>query len=165
MNGILKESLQSKIIRAIRTVLQIMILFAFQYIGVLITSVTKIPLPPSIIGFILLFICLLLQWIKVDFIRDGASFLISSMLIFYIPPLIGIIEYPQLLSLTGISLFGAVIISTLFSLLMTSYLSQKIEKKEELLKLRSTKVEETNEILNEQDKKGEEEVERNFINH
>ncbi len=97
-------------------------------------TVTKIPLPPSVIGFILLFICLLLNWIKVEYIRDGASFLISFMLLFYIPPMIGIIEYPQLLSSTGFILVGAVIISTLFSLFITSIISQKIEKKEEMLK-------------------------------
>ena len=134
MNGIFKESFQSMIIQSIRTIAQVIILFAFHYLGVLIATVTKIPLPPSVIGFILLFICLLLNWVKIEYIRDGASFLISFMLLFYIPPMIGIIEYPQLLSSTGFILVGAVIFSTLFALFITSIISQKIEKKEDMLK-------------------------------
>lgn len=81
-----------------------------------------------------MFSCLLLNWVKIEYIRDGASFLIGFMLLFYIPPLVGIIEYPQLLSFNGFVLFGTVIISTIFVLFITSFLSQKIEKKEEILK-------------------------------
>ncbi|MFY3793552.1 CidA/LrgA family protein [Ureibacillus sp. MALMAid1270] len=116
--------------RIIRTVLQIIILYIFHYIGVFIVEFTNLPLPPSVVGFILLFICLLMNWIKVEMIRDGASFLIGFMLLFYIPPVIGIIEYPQLISVNGMILIGAVIISTLFTIYLTSMLSQIIEKKE-----------------------------------
>jgi len=119
-----------KMMRIIRTVLQIIILYIFHYIGVFIVEFTNLPLPPSVIGFILLFICLLMNWIKVEMIRDGASFLIGFMLLFYIPPVIGIIEYPQLISVNGMILIGAVIISTLFTIYLTSMLSQIIEKKE-----------------------------------
>lgn len=161
----MKETLQTTIIQFIRTVAQIILLYGFHYVGVFVVTYTKIPLPPSVIGFILLFICLLLNWVKVEYIRDGASFLISFMLIFYIPPLIGIIEYPQLLSTTGIILFGAVIISTLFTLFITSFLSQKIEKKEELLKNKSTKVKKGKELEIEEALKGDEESERSTINH
>ncbi|WP_081976096.1 CidA/LrgA family protein [Ureibacillus manganicus] len=162
---IIKESFQSKTIHVIRTVAQVILLYGFHYLGVFIVTLTKIPLPPSVIGFILLFICLLLNWVKVEYIRDGATFLISFMLIFYIPPLIGIIEYPQLLSPTGIILFGAVIISTLFSLFITSFLGQKIEKKEELLKMKSTKVEVDINLTAEKGTKGDGENEHNTINH
>ncbi|CAM5188972.1 Holin-like protein OS=Ureibacillus acetophenoni OX=614649 GN=SAMN05877842_101325 PE=4 SV=1 [Ureibacillus acetophenoni] len=119
-----------KMMRIIRTVLQIIILYIFHYIGVFIVEFTNLPLPPSVVGFILLFICLLMNWIKVEMIRDGASFLIGFMLLFYIPPVIGIIEYPQLISVNGMILIGAVIISTLFTIYLTSMLSQIIEKKE-----------------------------------
>lgn len=119
------------IMKIIRTIAQILILYIFQYIGVFIVQITKIPLPPSVVGFILLFICLLMNWIKVEMVRDGASFLIGFMLLFYIPPMIGIIDYPQLISLNGVILIAAVIISTLLTIYITSILTQKIEKREE----------------------------------
>ncbi|SOC35238.1 CidA/LrgA family protein [Ureibacillus acetophenoni] len=161
----MKETLQTTIIRFVRTAVQIILLYGFHYIGVFIVTYTKIPLPPSVIGFILLFMCLLLNWVKVEYIRDGASFLISFMLIFYIPPLIGIIEYPELLSPTGVILFGAVIISTLFTLFITSFLGQKIEKREELFKNKSTKLEMRKELEIEEALEGDEESERSTINH
>lgn len=126
--------------RTVRTVLQILILYIFHYLGVLIVSLTKIPLPPSVVGFILLFICLLLKWIRIELIRDGASFLIGFMLLFYIPPMVGIIEYPQLLSYNGLILIVGVIVSTLFAILITSFFSQKIEKKEEMAKKQGVEV-------------------------
>ncbi len=121
-------------IKIIRIVVQVIILYAFQYLGVLIVFLTKIPLPPSVVGFILLFICLLLNWLKVEYIRDGATFLISFMLLFYIPPMVGIIDYPQLLSPSGTILICVVILSTIFSVLVTIFISQRIESKEEELK-------------------------------
>ncbi|BDH60992.1 hypothetical protein MTP04_11220 [Lysinibacillus sp. PLM2] len=132
--------------RTVRTVLQILILYIFHYLGVLIVTLTKIPLPPSVVGFILLFICLLLKWIKIELIRDGASFLIGFMLLFYIPPMVGIIEYPQLLSYNGLILILGVIVSTLFAILITSFLSQKIEKKEEMWKKQTVEVNNLDEI-------------------
>lgn len=128
---------------AIRIVLQIVILYLFYYIGVFIVKGTNIPLPPSVVGLLLLFFCLQRKWIKVGIIRDGASFLIAFMTLFFIPPIIGILEYPELLSLEGIILLVSVLLSTLFAIYITSILSKKIEEKE----------------------KGGEVIERNHIHH
>lgn len=116
--------------RIIRIIFQIIILYVFYYAGVLIVELTNVPLPASVIGLLLLFIALQLKWIKVEYIKDGATFLIGIMTLFFIPPMLGIIEYPELLSLDGIILMVAVLISTLFAILITSICSQWIEKKE-----------------------------------
>lgn len=116
--------------RIVRTILQITILYAFYYIGVFIVEFTHLPLPASVIGLLVLFICLQLRWIKVEYIKEGAGFLIGFMTLFFIPSIIGIIEYPELLSLEGLILIGAVIFSTIFAIYFTSFLGQKIEKKE-----------------------------------
>ena len=120
--------------KIIRTIAQIAILYGFYYIGVFIVQLTGLPLPASIIGLVLLFITLQLKWIKVEMIQLGASFLIGFMTLFFIPPMIGIINYPQLLSMDGIILMATVVFSTVFAIYITSILSQKIEKKERFLK-------------------------------
>ncbi|MFJ8234508.1 CidA/LrgA family protein [Ureibacillus sp. NPDC094379] len=116
--------------RIIRIITQILILYVFYYIGVFIVEITGLPLPASVLGLLVLVLCLQLKWIKVEFIRDGASFLIGFMTLFFIPPMVGIIDYPQLLSLDGFILIATVIISTLFVIYITSFITQKIEKKE-----------------------------------
>lgn len=52
------------------------------------------------------------------------------MTLFFIPAIVGIIDYPELLSIEGILLLGTVFVSTLFAILISSKLSEMIEKKE-----------------------------------
>lgn len=119
--------------KVIRIVLQIGILYLFYYVGVLFVKFTHLPLPPSVIGLLLLFLCLQQKWIKVQVIQAGASFLIGFMTLFFIPGIIGIIDYPELLSIHGILLVVAVIVSTLFAIYITGVLGMKIEKKEKAI--------------------------------
>lgn len=125
----------------IRIIAQILILYVFYYIGVFIVDLTGLPLPASIIGLVLLVGCLQFNIVKVEYIRDGAGFLIAFMTLFFIPPMLGIIDYPELLSIKGFILIAAVIISTLIVIYITSIFSQKIEQKEKELKEKSARKE------------------------
>lgn len=120
--------------KIIRTIAQIAILYGFYYIGVFIVELTGLPLPASIVGLVLLFISLQLKLIKVELIQLGAGFLITFMTLFFIPSVVGIIDYPQLLSMDGMILMATVVFSTMFAIYITSILSQKIEKKEQNVK-------------------------------
>lgn len=123
-----------QIMTIIRTILQILILYIFYYIGVLIVNVTHLPFPPSVIGLLLLFLCLQRKWIKVGIIQQGASFLIGFMTLFFIPSMLGIVEYPELLSMKGILLIVTVFASTVLTIYLTSIFSGIIERKERGLK-------------------------------
>lgn len=114
----------------IRTILQILILYLFYYMGVFIVKGTHLPIPPSIIGLLLLFLCLRQKWIKVGMIREGAGFLIGFMTLFFIPSMIGVVEYPELLSSKGFFLIVTVFASTILTIYMTGIFSKKIEEKE-----------------------------------
>ncbi|MDN4492369.1 CidA/LrgA family protein [Ureibacillus aquaedulcis] len=118
------------LMKIIRTIAQILILYAFYYIGVFVVEITGLPLPASILGLVLLAFCLQMKWVKVEYIQEGAGFLIAFMTLFFIPPIVGIIDYPQLLSVEGFLLLGSVFVSTLFAILISSKLSEMIEKKE-----------------------------------
>ena len=132
--------------RIIRTIAQILILYVFYYIGVFIVDITGLPLPASILGLVLLAFCLKMNWVKVDYIREGAGFLIAFMTLFFIPAIVGIIDYPELLSIEGALLLGTVFVSTLFAILISSKLSEMIEKKElELIEKKELKAANRNE--------------------
>ncbi len=120
--------------------------------GVLIVHYTGLPLPASVIGLILLAACLQFKLVKVDYIREGAGFLLAFMTLFFIPPMIGIIDYPELLSLHGVILMIAVFLSTMFTIFITSTLSEKIEKKELAVKEKK-------------DREGEGAIESSHIHH
>ena len=118
----------------IRIIAQIVFLWLFYFIGELIVTWTGIIIPASIIGLLLLWICLMTGLINVKLIQDGASFLIAFLTLFFIPSTVGVIEYPELLSKAGILLVVAVTISSAFAFIVTGKVSQYIEKKENNMK-------------------------------
>lgn len=120
--------------RIIRTIAQISILWVFYYIGVLIVEWTNIFIPPSIIGLVLLWVLLMMNIINVKLIQDGASFLIAFLTLFFIPSTVGVVEYPELLTLSGGLLVLAVFVSTVVVIIVTGKVSQFIERKEQEVK-------------------------------
>ena len=118
--------------RIIRIIIQIGILSIYYYLGTLIVNWTQIIIPPSIIGLVLLWLSLYFKLIKADYIKDGAGFLIAFLTLFFIPSTVGVIEYPELLTLHGVYLVLAVIISTLLAIFISGKVCLWIERKEKV---------------------------------
>ena len=116
--------------RVIQIIAQVCILWVFYYIGVLIVKLTNIFIPASIIGLVLLWLAMTFNIVKVKWIQDGAGFMIGFLTLFFVPSTVGIIEYPELLTKEGILLIVAVIISSIFTIIVTGRLSLFIEKRE-----------------------------------
>nr|WP_238542962.1 CidA/LrgA family protein [Lysinibacillus boronitolerans] len=126
----LNENFAALLLRVVRIIVQIGILTIFYYMGVGIVSYLHIPLPGSVIGLLLLALSLNFKIIKVEYIQDGAGFLIGILTLFFIPATVGVIDYPELMSITGLLIILAVIASTLISIYVTGLLTQLIEKRE-----------------------------------
>lgn len=117
------------LIRIIRTIFQIVILYVFYLVGTWIVTVTGLPLPGSIIGLLLLSIGLFTKIINVKLIEAGASFLIGVLTIFFIPATVGIVNYPELLSSNGAKLILAVLFSSVLTIYITGVFTKYVEKK------------------------------------
>lgn len=109
--------------------LQVFILYIFSYIGKVITNTFQLIIPGSIVGLILLFICLCLNIIPEKVIENGASFLLSILILLFIPTAVGIMNYPSLLSVEGLLLFATVLISTGITIGITGKTNQFFEKR------------------------------------
>ena len=109
--------------------LQIIVLFLFSYVGDSISSLFKLPIPGSIVGLLLLFLCLYFKIIPEAFVKDGAGFILVMLPLFFIPATVGIIQYPNFLSGKGVILIGIVMISTFLTMIISGYSSQFVEKK------------------------------------
>ncbi|MGE7997110.1 CidA/LrgA family protein [Lysinibacillus sp. NPDC093190] len=126
----LNENFALMLKRVVFIIVQIGILYIFYYMGVGIVALLHVPLPGSVIGLLLLALALNFKIIKVEYIQDGAGFLIGVLTLFFIPATVGVIDYPELFSTTGLLIMLAVIASTLISIYVTGLLSQMVEKKE-----------------------------------
>lgn len=109
--------------------LQVCILYIFSFVGTVIQNFFHLVIPGSIIALLLLFICLCLKIIPVKCINNGADFLLSILMLFFIPTTVGIMNYPSLLSIHGALLVVAVLLSTIISIAITGMAGQFLEKK------------------------------------
>lgn len=115
--------------KILNILLQICILFIFSYIGTVIQNLFHLVIPGSIIALLLLFICLCLKIVPVKYIENGAGFLLSTLMLFFIPSTVGIMNYPSLLSIQGALLVAAVLLSTIITIAIAGTASQFFEKK------------------------------------
>lgn len=68
------------------------IILLVSFIGELLKCVIPLPVPASIYGIILLFLCLELKIIRVESVRGVSRFLIEIMPVMFIPAAVGLLE-------------------------------------------------------------------------
>lgn len=68
------------------------IILAVSFIGELLGSWIPLPIPASIYGIILLFLCLKLHLIPFDAVHETGDFLIEIMPLMFIPAAVGLLE-------------------------------------------------------------------------
>lgn len=117
-------------VKIIRTVLQVTILYLFSFIGSWIVQSLALQFPGSIIGLLLLFGCLYFKIIPVQLIKDGAGFLLTFLALFFIPATVGIMDYPELLSWVGLGMVLSIVFSTIITIITTGKFCQYLEKKQ-----------------------------------
>ncbi len=68
------------------------IILAVTFIGEIINHIIDLPIPASIYGLILMFICLYTKIIRVESVRKTAYFLIEIMPMMFIPSAVGLLD-------------------------------------------------------------------------
>lgn len=113
-------------IKGLKIVIQISLLYALYLVGSWIQHTFMLPIPGSVIGFVILFILLLTNGIKEKWIQDGANWLVSHLVLFIIPATVGVMSYFSLFIGKGSLLILIVCASTAMVLIATSFTSQWI---------------------------------------
>lgn len=119
-------------IKILLILVQIIFLYGLSILGNLIVSLLNLPIPGSIVGLLLLFMGLHTNSIPVTFIQEGAGFILVVLPLFLIPSTVGVIEYPELLSIRGVMLILMVMVSTFLTMIIVGRVSTFREKKEEV---------------------------------
>ncbi len=84
------------------------------------TRLLGLPFPGAIVGLGLMLLLLSTGWVSPVSVRRGARFLIGEMLLFFVPAVLAVMNHAEWLSLTGLKLFGAVLLGTLAVMLGTA---------------------------------------------
>ena len=114
-----------------KVILQVAGLYIFYYIGSTIQEWLGLPVPGSILGLLLLLTLLMTGALPVAWIDHGAGFMLAYLPLFFVPVTVGIIEYPILLSGTGILMILMTITGTWLTMFVSGFTSEKLAKQKE----------------------------------
>lgn len=112
------------------------LLFAFLYLGKFIVYFCPIGIPDSILGMLLLLICLVSGAIKAEWVMPSGRLLTRYITLFFLPICVELAEYFDLLAQNLSSLVVSNILSTSLSLILIGVFAQwlfhkQVEKKGE----------------------------------
>jgi holin-like protein len=109
-----------KLAHAGRIVLQTGFLIVFWLLADLISARWLPQLPAGVLGMLLLLIGLLTRALPLGWFNLGARWLLAEMLLFFIPAVIAVVKYPQLMLHQGLAIVLVIILSTLFVMAVTA---------------------------------------------
>lgn len=71
-----------------------------------------LPLPGSVIGLFAVWLLLEFRVIPLSSVEQGADSLLNHLVLFFVPAMLALVGHPELLSLTGVKLFAAILLGT-----------------------------------------------------
>ncbi len=108
----------------VMAIIQLAVIFAFLAIGELIVWVTGTGVPSSIIGMLLLTLCLSLRIIKLKYVEGAADFLVKNLGFFFVPAGVALMGYFDLIADQWLPIVVAAAASTVIVLALTGHIHQ-----------------------------------------
>lgn len=114
---------------------QMMIIGGITFLGELLHFLIPLPVPASVYGMLLLFLCLMTGIIKTEAIEEAADFLLVIMPVLFISPSVGLIESYAQVSGSILSVGIIIAISTVVVMIVSGLTAQwMIVRKEKKFK-------------------------------
>ena len=92
--------------------LQTAIILAIWAAASLLQQILHLPVASGILGFFILLLLLEVQWLQLEEVGTGADLLVGELLVFFIPPVVGVIQYQELLMASGWKIIAVIAAST-----------------------------------------------------
>lgn len=114
-----------------KLIIEILVLCAIYQFSVWMTSVLHLPVPSIMIGMALLLFMLTTGVIKPNQLEQSSRFLSRHMVLFFIPIIVGIVQYWEVIKQGGWLLLFTIAISTIFVILSTAFFAILFKKRRE----------------------------------
>ena len=118
----------------IKLILQLALIMLITFIGTEVQKILHIPLAGSIVGLILFFLLLQFKIIPESWIDVGANFLLKTMVFFFIPSVVGIMDVASDITLNYVLFFIVIIIGTCVVALSSGFIAEKMVGKDKITK-------------------------------
>lgn len=101
------------------------------YVGLFLASEQLVnwlhlPLPANIVGMLLLLAMIMLRVMPLGWVKAGASWLLAEMLLFFVPAVVAVVNYGDLLRVEGWRILLVIGLSTLLVLAATSLVVERV---------------------------------------
>ncbi|MPW44479.1 CidA/LrgA family protein [Acinetobacter guerrae] len=117
-----------------KVIVQIGLLLAFWWIGSILQHGLNLPISAGVIGLFLVLVGLSSGVFKLQWIKAGSDFMLAELVLFFIPCVVGLINYKSLFITEGWQLVSAVVIGTVCVMVATAYTVHLCFKLESRLK-------------------------------
>jgi len=114
--------------KVVQIIVQTIFIWGFLLVGTYVSSALHLQIPGSIIGLLLLFICLKIHLIKLEWVDVGATFLTGELLLFFVPAAVGVIQYDEIFGIVGIKLIIVIILGTIGVMASTGLVAERFAK-------------------------------------
>ena len=109
---------------------QFLIILAISFIGELLKYVLPLPIPASIYGMVILFICLKTGLVKLEDVKDAGKFLIEIMPVMFIPAGVGLVESWGILKPVLVPVCIITVVTIITVMAVTGLLSQWVIRRD-----------------------------------
>ena len=113
----------------IKLIFQLALIMLITFIGTEVQKLLHIPLAGSIVGLMLFFLLLQFKIVPESWINVGADFLLKTMVFFFIPSVVGIMDVASNITMNYILFFIVIIIGTCLVALSSGYIAEKMLEK------------------------------------
>ena len=100
---------------------QIIIILAVWSCAYVLQKLLNLPVASGVLGFFLLLFLLEMKCLKLAHVERGADLLLAELLLFFIPPVVGVIQYQDLLIASGWKILLVILISTALVMMVSVY--------------------------------------------
>ena len=111
---------------------QIIIILAVWSCADVLQKLLNLPVASGVLGFFLLLFLLEMKWLKLAHVERGADLLLAELLLFFIPPVVGVIQYQDLLITSGWKILLVILIITALVMMASVYSVWLLLKQPEL---------------------------------
>ncbi|KIL40272.1 holin [Gordoniibacillus kamchatkensis] len=117
--------------KAFNTIVQIFVFILISWAMNKLVLWLRLPVPGSIAGMLAVFVLLQTKVLRREWLEAGSGWLTAEMLLFFIPPAVGIVSYRSLLLSSGVQIVLVVALGTVVVMMCSGLVAQSIAKRKE----------------------------------
>ncbi|HGF7476321.1 TPA: CidA/LrgA family protein [Vibrio mimicus] len=92
-----------------------------------------LPLPANLTGMLILLLLVMLKVVNIEWFRRGASWLLAEMLLFFVPAVVAVVNYQDLMCQEGMKIGVVLVASTILVIASTAWIVDKMHRVELVL--------------------------------